>query len=227
MVKEGYWFGVPPVGASFAALLLHSYWLAAPLLVLGAFVFYFFRDPEREIPRVAGGVVAPADGRVVVVTDESYEGRAGKRISIFLAVWNVHVNRAPAAGTITQLEYKPGKFHAAMLARASVENEQNVFHLATEAGEIVFKQIAGWVARRVVSWKRPGDKVACGERIGMIRFGSRMDVWLPQDAEIRVRPGERVAAGSSILAHWERLAQAARDLDATRAQVGIAELARR
>ena len=207
MVKEGYWLGLPPVLASVAALLLHWYWMAVLLLLLGAFVSCFFRDPERNIPKAAGSVVAPADGRVVVVTDELHQGRPGRRVSIFLAVWNVHVNRAPAAGRITEVEYRPGRFHAAMRARASVENEQNVFRLATDAGEIVFKQIAGWIARRVVSWKRAGDSVACGERIGMIRFGSRMDVWLPEDAEIRVRPGDRVAAGTSILAHWERLAR--------------------
>ncbi len=213
MIKEAYWFGLPPALVGVAALLLEWYWLAALLLLLGAFVFYFFRDPERNIPKAAGSVVSPADGRVVVVTDELHEGRPGRRISIFLAVWNVHVNRAPAAGKITAIQYNPGKFYAAMQARASVENEQNVFCLATEAGEIVFKQIAGWIARRVVSWKRVGDVVTCGERIGMIRFGSRMDVWLPGDAEIRVRPGDRVAAGTSVLAHWERLAHKEGALD--------------
>lgn len=227
MVKEGYWFGLPAVLAGVAALLLHWYWLAVLLLPLGAFVFYFFRDPERGIPRESGSVVSPADGRVVVVTDELHEGRPGRRISIFLAVWNVHVNRAPAAGRITEIQYKPGKFYAAMRARASVENEQNVFCLATEAGEIVFKQIAGWIARRVVSWKRAGDVVTCGERIGMIRFGSRMDVWLPGDAEIRVRPGDLVAAGTSILAHWERLAQKKGALDTGVVEPEAAVTARR
>ena len=227
MVKEGYWFGVPPAVAGAAALLPHWYWLAIPLLLLGAFVFYFFRDPGRDIPKAAGSVVSPADGRVVVVTEESFEGKPGKRISIFLAVWNVHVNRAPVAGRITEVEYRPGRFYAAMRARASVENEQNVFHLATGAGEIVFKQIAGWIARRVVSWKRAGDTVACGERIGMIRFGSRMDVWLPEEVEIRVRPGDRVAAGASILAHWERLAQKTRGSETGAVEQEIAEPASR
>lgn len=227
MVKEGYWFGVPPAVAGAAALLPHWYWLAIPLLLLGAFVFYFFRDPDRDIPKAAGSVVSPADGRVVVVTDESFEGRPGKRISIFLAVWNAHVNRAPVAGRITAVEYRPGRFYAAMRARASVENEQNVFHLATGAGEIVFKQIAGWIARRVVSWKRTGEMVACGERIGMIRFGSRMDVWLPEEVEIRVRPGDRVAAGASILAHWERLAQRTRASETGAVEHEIAEPAGR
>src|SRR5260221_14549118 len=109
-----------------------------------------------------GVVVSPADGRVVVVKDEENAGRPGKRVSIFLAVWNVHVNRSPAAGTITNLEYRPGKFLAAMRERASMENEQNIFTLVTDAGEIVLKKIAGLIARRVVSWKKCGEKVAAG-----------------------------------------------------------------
>jgi len=112
------------------------------------------------------------------------------------------VNRAPAEGTISKMEYRPGKFLAAMREQASVENEQNVFTLSTEAGEMVFKQIAGLIARRVVSWKKAGDKVARGERIGLVRFGSRVDVWLPRDAEILVKLGQNVKGGSSVLARW-------------------------
>jgi phosphatidylserine decarboxylase len=123
-------------------------------------------------------------------------------VSIFLAVWNVHVNRAPAAGTITKLEYRPGKFLAAMRERASLENEQNVFTLSTDAGEMVFKQIAGLIARRVVSWKKAGEKVARGERIGLVRFGSRVDVWVPKEAEILVKVRDNVKGGSSVLARW-------------------------
>jgi len=123
-------------------------------------------------------------------------------VSIFLAVWNVHVNRSPAAGTITKMDYRPGKFLAAMRERASVENEQNVFTLSTEAGEIVFKQIAGLIARRVVSWNKAGEKVARGERIGLVRFGSRVDLWVPKEAEILVKVGENVKGGSSVLAQW-------------------------
>ena len=147
-----------------------------------------------------GLVVSPADGRVVVIKDENWGARAGKRISIFLAIWNVHVNRAPAAGTISKLEYKPGKFLAAWAENASLENEQNVFTMASEHGEIVFKQIAGWVARRVVSWKKSGDTVQRGELVGLVRFGSRVDVWLPEEAEIVVKVGQNVSGGSSVLA---------------------------
>src|SRR5258707_15378153 len=137
MVKEGYFFGLPPLALGAAALFLHWTFAGVILLCLAAFIFYFFRDPERVIPAEAGAVVSPADSRVVVVTDEENAGRPGKRISIFLAVWNVHVNRSPASGTITKMEYRPGKFLAAMRERASVENEQNVFTLSTDAGEMV------------------------------------------------------------------------------------------
>jgi|SRR5579859_154526 len=202
MVKEGYYFGLPLLLLGGAAYFAQWTVVAVVLVCLGLFVFSFFRDPERVIPKEAGAVVSPADGRVVVVTDEEDAGRPGKRISIFLAVWNVHVNRSPAEGTITKLEYKPGKFLAAMREQASLENEQNVFTLSTDAGEMVFKQIAGLIARRVVSWKRQGDRVARGERIGLVRFGSRADVWVPRDAEILVKLGDHVKGGASVLARW-------------------------
>lgn len=202
MVKEGYYFGLPLLALGGAAFLAHSNAIAAVLVFLAVFVFSFFRDPERAIPTEPGAVVSPADGRVVVVSNEENAGRPGQRVSIFLAIWNVHVNRAPAAGTIAKMEYRPGKFFAAMKERASFENEQNVFTLSTEAGEMVFKQIAGLIARRVVSWKKQGEKIARGERIGLVRFGSRVDVWLPKDAEILVKLGENVKGGSSVLARW-------------------------
>lgn len=202
MVKEGYFFGLPLLILAVAAYLFE--WLAAAviLICLALFVFSFFRDPERVVPSEPGSVVSPADGRIVVVTDEDCDGRPGKRISIFLAVWNVHVNRAPASGFIRDLQYRPGKFLAAMREQASLENEQNVFSLSTDAGEMVFKQIAGLIARRVVSWKKAGERVARGERIGLVRFGSRADVWLPKEAEIVVKVGEHVKGGSSVLANW-------------------------
>ena len=202
MVKEGYFFGLPLLALGGAALLLHWYLIAAVLVFLALFVFSFFRDPDRVIPSDPGAVVSPADGRVVVVTDEENAGHPGQRVSIFLAIWNVHVNRAPASGTIGKMDYRPGKFLAAMRERASFENEQNVFTLSTESGEMVFKQIAGLIARRVVSWKKAGEQVMRGERIGLVRFGSRVDVWLPQGAEILVKVGENVKGGSSVIAQW-------------------------
>jgi phosphatidylserine decarboxylase len=206
MVKEGYFFGLPPLALAALVFFLHWPIVAGAFLFLALFVFYFFRDPERSIPAEPGTVVSPADGRVVVVTDEEFGGRRGKRLSIFLAIWNVHVNRSPAKGKITRMEYRPGKFLAAMRERASLENEQNVFTLSTEQGEITFKQIAGFIARRVVSWKQAGESVERGERIGLVRFGSRMDVWLPEEAEIAVREGENVKGGSTVIARWRELA---------------------
>ncbi|MGB7728531.1 MAG: phosphatidylserine decarboxylase [Candidatus Acidiferrum sp.] len=203
MVREGYWFGLPPLLIGLLFLAIGHGWIFAAgalLVFLGLFVFSFFRNPDRTVPGEPGLIVAPADGRVVVIKDESYSGRPGKRISIFLAIWNVHVNRAPAEGKITHLEYKPGKFIAAWDENASLQNEQNVFTQATEHGEIVYKQIAGWVARRVVAWKKAGDEVARGERIGLVRFGSRMDLWLPAEAEFLVKVGENVKGGSSVVA---------------------------
>jgi phosphatidylserine decarboxylase len=202
MVKEGYYFGVPVLLLGGVAYLLHWNVATAVLVFLALFIFSFFRDPERVIPTEPGALVSPGDGRVVVVTEEERAGKPGKRVSIFLAVWNVHVNRSPAAGTITKMEYRPGKFLAAMRERASLENEQNIFTLSTDAGEIVFKQIAGLIARRVVSWKKNGEKVARGERIGLVRFGSRVDLWVPNEAEILVSVGENVKGGSSVLARW-------------------------
>ena len=202
MVKEGYYFGLPLLLVGCAAFFLHWRIAAYLLLFLAWFVFSFFRDPDRVIPSDPGAIVSPGDGRVVVVQDEDYAGKPGKRVSIFLAVWNVHVNRSPEAGRITKMEYRPGKFVAAMRANASAENEQNVFALSTDAGELMFKQIAGLIARRVVSWKKAGDVVARGERIGLVRFGSRVDLWVPRQAEILVKVGQNVKGGSSVLASW-------------------------
>jgi phosphatidylserine decarboxylase len=193
---------LPPLFFAGVAFLMSWQILAIVLVCLALFIFYFFRDPERAIPSESGAIVSPADGRVVVVTDEASAGRPGKRISIFLAIWNVHVNRSPAAGTIKKMEYRPGQFFAAMRERASVENEQNVISLSTPSGEIVFKQIAGVLARRVVCWKREGDTLARGERIGLVRFGSRVDLWLPRDSEILVKVGANVKGGSTVVAHW-------------------------
>jgi phosphatidylserine decarboxylase len=215
MVREGYTFGLPPL---LIGLLLLVYGNAAgknvffaagfAFVLLGLFVFSFFRNPDRMIPTEPGLIVAPADGRVVVLKNEDNSGgQPGRRVSIFLAIWNVHVNRAPVAGKITRLEYKPGKFLAAWHENASFQNEQNVFTQATEHGEIVYKQIAGWVARRVVAWKKAGDTVARGERIGLVRFGSRVDLWLPGEAEIVVKVGDHVKGGSSILARMPEATQ--------------------
>lgn len=201
MVKDGYRFALPPLILGIV-LLVFRWWWAAVLIVLGLFVLYFFRDPERRIPADPEAVVSPADGRVVEIVDEPNGRRPGKRVSIFLSIFDVHVNRAPVAGRISRLEYKSGRFMAAWEGKASAENEQNLIAIQTPRGEMTFKQIAGWVARRIIFWKHQGDEVAAGERVGMIRFGSRVDVWLPEGAEILVHRGQKVAGGSSVIGRW-------------------------
>ena len=221
MVREGYWFGFPPLVIGILLMVFGRGWLVAAggvVVFLGLFVFSFFRNPDRNIPEESGVIVCPADGRVVVVKGETNGGRPGKRVSIFLAIWNVHVNRAPAAGRIKRVDYQPGKFLAAWDENASFQNEQNVFTQATEYGDIVYKQIAGWVARRVVSWKKAGEDVARGERIGLVRFGSRVDVWLPEEAEIAVKLGDNVKGGSSVLARMPETAGVRNQNDAGRSR---------
>jgi phosphatidylserine decarboxylase len=207
VVKEGYTFASGPILLGVLALVFGWHILALEiaaflLLCLGTFILYFFRDPERAIPSDPAAVVSPADGRVLEVIPEVLGERRGRRVTIFLAIWNVHVNRSPMAGEITRIDYRPGRFYMAMKKAASGENEQNVIYLNTAHGEIVFKQIAGFIARRVILWKGAAQRVDRGERIGIVRFGSRMDIWLPSDAEILVKPGDHVAGGSSVIARW-------------------------
>jgi phosphatidylserine decarboxylase len=203
MIKDGYKFAAPPLILGICALLLGWVFVGSLLVVLGVFVAFFFRDPKRTPPSDPKMIVSPADGQVMEIVEELRDAKPGRRISVFLSIFDVHVNRSPVAGRITAIEYRTGKFYAAMRGRASAENEQNAFHVLTDRGEVVFKQIAGWVARRIVCWKSVGDSVVRGERVGMIRFGSRMDIWLPEGVEILVRRGQHVSAGSSPLARWK------------------------
>jgi phosphatidylserine decarboxylase len=170
------------------------------------FIFYFFRDPQRIIPKQPGIVVSPADGHVVEIVDELLDSNMGHRVSIFLSIWDVHVQRAPVAGRIADVVYHPGRFYAAYRSAASRENEQNIIYIHTPQGTMVFKQIAGAIARRVICWKEEGQLVALGERVGLIRFGSRVDVWLPMETEVVVRRGQKVKGGESILAKWNSIA---------------------
>jgi phosphatidylserine decarboxylase len=202
MVKDAYKFAIPPLVAGAACLIFGWRWPGIILIFLGLFVFYFFRDPERTVPTDRGAVVSPADGHIVAIVDEPLGGVVGHRVSIFLSIWDVHVQRAPVAGCIASVVYRPGKFYAALRSAASSENEQNVISIRADGGTLVFKQIAGAIARRVICWKREGDTVALGERVGMIRFGSRVDVWVPREAEVLVRRGQKVKGGESILAKW-------------------------
>lgn len=202
MVKEGYLFSAPFLVLGVVALILGWHWTGGILVALGLFVLYFFRNPQRTIPTGAGLVVSPADGRVMEIVQEPLDGTVGWRISIFLAIWNVHVQRAPVDARVSDVVYRPGRFYAAMRSAASRENEQNIIYLHAPAGRIVFKQIAGAIARRVICWKREGQEVARGELMGLIRFGSRVDVWLPLEARIAVKRGDNVKGGESILAEW-------------------------
>ena len=199
MVKEGYWYGLPLVLISGGLVGLGLYGLGALFLVAAILVLNFFRDPERTIPSDPSLIVSPADGRVVQVVEEQLDGRPVRRVSIFMSPFDVHVNRSPIAGTIQDVVYRKGSFRMASHAEASTENEQNVFTVASEQGPVVVKQIAGLLARRIVFWKRPGDAVQRGERVGLIKFGSRVDVALDPQVELRVRVGDRVRAGTSVL----------------------------
>jgi phosphatidylserine decarboxylase len=177
-------------------------WAAAALIGLALFVCYFFRDPQRAIPSDVDVIVSPADGKVVEVVDELLDSQMGHRISIFLSIFNVHVQRSPVAARVADVVYQSGKFYAAFRSDASVENEQNIIYLHAPRGTVVFKQIAGAIARRVICWKNEGENIAIGERVGLIRFGSRVDVWLPMDTELKVKRGDTVKGGESILAKW-------------------------
>jgi len=195
MVRDGIYYGAGFALAGVAMAWVQP-WLALPLFVLAAFCLYFFRDPEREIP--SGPVaVSPADGKVVAVRPESPSQR---RVSIFLNIFDVHVNRTPISGTITGVQYQKGRFLVASKEKASSENEQNTVVVEGNGTRVIFKQIAGLIARRIVFNKKPGDQVAAGERVGLIKFGSRVDVVFGPEWEILVREGMRVAAGSSVLA---------------------------
>ena len=200
MVKEGYWYGLPLLLISGGLIGFGLYVLGAFFLLITAFVLNFFRDPERTIPTDPCAVISPADGKVVEVREELFEGRPVRRVSIFMSPLDVHVNRAPIAGKILAIAYKKGSFQMASNAAASLENEQNVFTIEGAQGVVVVKQIAGLLARRIVFWKAIGDSLGRGERVGLIKFGSRADVMMEPRVEIRVKVGDHVRAGSSILA---------------------------
>ncbi|MGH9789142.1 MAG: phosphatidylserine decarboxylase [Candidatus Acidiferrales bacterium] len=200
MVRIGYAFASVPAAAG-ALLLWREWWIAGGvLLALAGFVLFFFRDPERKIPDAPGAIVSPADGWVLSVGEASLNGATHGRISIFLSLFDVHVNRAPIAGRIASAEYRRGKFLIASRDAAALLNEQNEITLEGEGTRVVFRQIAGVLARRIEFWKKPGDTLARGERVGMIRFGSRVEVFFEPRFRTRVKPGDHVRGGASILA---------------------------
>ena len=196
IVIDGIYYAAALAASGGLVAWLAGAWFALPLWILAAFCLYFFRDPNRAIP--PGPVaVSPADGKVVAVKAED---PGLNRVSVFMSVFDVHVNRAPIAGRIVAVEYRKGSFHVASKEESSTGNEQNVVTLAGDGTTVVFKQIAGLIARRIVFRKQPGDRVAMGERVGLIKFGSRMDVLFGPEWEIAVRPGMRVTAGASVIA---------------------------
>ncbi len=200
MVRDGIYYGL-----AFVIVAALVGWLALPALaaiplLLAAFFLWFFRDPERRIPAIQGAIVSPADGKITDISVVQENGEPRTRISIFLNVFDVHVNRCPITGVIETVQYRKGKFANAMGAASAEHNEQNIVTVRGDAGTLVFKQIAGLLARRIVFTKKRGDRVERGERVGMIKFGSRTDVIFTADAEMKVRVGDRVKGGSSVLA---------------------------
>ncbi|MGH7376343.1 MAG: phosphatidylserine decarboxylase [Candidatus Methylomirabilales bacterium] len=203
MARDAYLFLIPLLGIAGALFFLRlPGWGLLPL-VLAAGVGLFFRDPERVVPQGPGLVVAPADGRVMVVREGvAAEGEGPgpfSQVSIFLSVLDVHVNRAPYGGKVEDLRYRPGRFVVAWREEASRVNEQAIIALATPDGPVTVKQIAGVLARRVVTWIRPGQELKTGERIGLIRFGSRVDLVLPARVALAVKVGDKVRGGETVV----------------------------
>ena len=200
MVRDGIYYGVGLLLLAVIIGLVTTPWLAIIPLLLAAFFLWFFRDPEREVPHAPGLIVSPADGKVTDISNVALEGAPRTRISIFLNVFDVHVNRSPVAATITHVRYQKGKFGNAMANASSEANEQNIITLQSQGQVIVLRQIAGLLARRLVFTKQVGDQVARGERIGMMKFGSRMDVIMDPSVALQVRLGDRVKGGVTVLA---------------------------
>jgi phosphatidylserine decarboxylase len=199
MVRDVYRFAVPLLLMSILFLYFDLPYPALLLFILAVFVCYFFRNPNRLIPEGANLIISPADGKVVKI---SQMDGGEQTISIFLNIFNVHVNRSPIAGELERIEYKRGKFKVAFDEEASRVNEQNILTISGRDSRIVVKQIAGIIARRVICWKKPGQHLQRGERIGFIRFGSRVDVILPAQAKILVAVRDRVYGGSSVLGEY-------------------------
>ncbi len=199
MIRDVYRFLIPLLLFGVFFVVLNLAYVAALFFILALFVAFFFRNPVRKIPEGPNLIVSPADGKVVQIA-ESEDGQ--RCISIFLSIFDVHVNRSPISGNVSELTYRRGKFKAAFVEEASRVNEQNIITVEGTDIRVTFKQIAGLIARRVVCWKKPGDSLHRGELIGIIRFGSRVDILLPEKIRIAVRVGDRVRGGSSVLGDY-------------------------
>ena len=204
IAREGWPFLAIAFIVSIAATLWCAWW-SIPLWIITLFILQFFRDPPRQLPEQANAVIAPADGRIVVVGKayDDYLKRDALKISVFMNVFNVHSNRSPVNGTVEKRWYHEGKFFNAALDKASLENERNALSIKTTDGhDVTCVQIAGLIARRILCYVDAGSKLSKGQRYGFIRFGSRVDVYLPLTATPKVTLGEKVSAGSTILAEF-------------------------
>jgi len=204
MVRDGIPFIVVPIALAIAPVLFGLWPVSVVLLAIAIFMAYFFRDPRRAIPTETGVIVAPADGRVTLVLLANGKDNPESLVSIFLSPLDVHVNRSPIAGEITAVNYKSGRFLMATDTRARILNEQNSLTIEGDGLTVRCTQIAGILARRIVCWKKSGERVECGERFGMIKFGSRTDLLLPPMVEILVREGMKVRGGETIVGRIRR-----------------------
>jgi phosphatidylserine decarboxylase len=198
MVRDAYKFVIPAIVLGIAFVLFSLSYVATLFFLLAAFVCFFFRNPHRKIPEGSNLIVSPADGKVVKISKIDGE----QTISIFLNIFNVHVNRSPISGQLEKLEYKRGKFKVAYDEEASRVNEQNILTINGTGVRVVVRQVAGLIARRVICWKKPGNSLQRGELFGLIRFGSRVDIVVPGHVKIAVKVGDHVQGGSSVLGEY-------------------------
>jgi phosphatidylserine decarboxylase len=201
VAKEGYPFIITFAIIFLLVLFLPKGILIALALILLLLIVVFFRDPKRLTPDVASGVVSPADGKVVEIANVVFQGEEFLKIGIFMNLFSVHVNRFPFGGTVTEVRHIPGGFLPADNANASLTNERNEIHVSTPLGKIIVVQVAGLIARRTVSYVEAGDRRGKGERLGMIKFSSRVDLYLPKNSKLDINLGSRAYAGETIIAH--------------------------
>ncbi len=208
MVRDGYFYALGfGAAAAVLGLLTHTLiWTPIPIL-LALFFLWFFRDPNRQSPDEPGLIVSPADGKITEVARVEVPGGEMIRLSIFLSVFDVHVNRSPISGVVRRVQYRKGRYLNALNPESAVQNEQNIVIVQGEDCEVTFKQIAGLLARRIVFRPKEGDSVERGQRVGLIKFGSRVDVHLPGHARLRVTPGTRVRGGTTVLAEVDPATQ--------------------
>jgi len=203
MVRDGYFYALALIAAAvLVGWFAQPAWALVPLLLAGFFL-WFFRDPERAIPDAAGAVVSPGDGKITQASIVTVDGERQVRISIFLSVFDVHVNRSPIAGIVREVRYQRGKFLNAMNQASAEQNEQNIVRVEGDGQVVVFKQIAGLLARRIVFHSKVGDRLERGQRVGLIKFGSRVDVLCDAAAALQVKVGDRVRGGASVLAYLQ------------------------